>query len=374
MRTFLATYNFHFNIMAKSSSQTFEAARKGADEILKTARSGNYAPVYLLHGTEGYFIDKIESYITEKSLSEAEKAFNLTVVYGKDTNGGDVVAMARRYPMMAERQVIVVREAQSMRGIDELVHYLSAPLNTTVLVIAHRDKALDKRSALYKKFAAVNGAVLFESVSPRDWEVSKFVSANLTEKGLKAEPAAVEMIAENIGANLARISNEIDKLKTRLSADSSYIITQKDVEDNIGISKLFNNFELCKSLSMRKFDVALKIADHLSANVKETPIILTINALFTHFQRITILGFLRYNSARKGTPMPPQAEQSKLLKLPNPYFLEEYAMAANNYKLASCVAILGLIRQWDLKTKGMGAGSAENSELLRDLILRISLS
>ncbi len=360
--------------MAKTTSASFESARKQCAEILKNAKAGNYAPVYLLHGVEGYFIDKIESYITENSLSETDKAFNLTVAYGKEITGGDVVALARRYPMMSERQVVVIREAQSMRGMDELAHYLANPLSSTVLVIAHRDKAIDKRSAVYKKFSSVSGGVLFESVAPRDWEVSKFVNDVLSEKGMSAEPAAIEMISENIGANLNRITQEIEKLYTRLSDATQRRITTKDIEDNIGISKQFNNFELCKSLSFKKFDTALKIAEHLSANPKESPLILTINALFTHFQRITTLGFIRYNSVRRKTAMPQNTELAKKLKIPNAYFLDEYFTAASNYSLGSCVAILGLLRTWDLKSKGMDTGSADDGELLRDLILRISVS
>ncbi len=360
--------------MAKSSTISFEGCRKACKEILQSGANGNFAPVYLLHGAEGYFIDKIESFITENSLSEDSKAFNLTVVYGKETTGTDIVSLARRYPMMSEKQVVVVREAQSMRGIDELVHYLAAPLSSTILVIAHRDKALDKRSALYKKFSSVKGGVVFESASPRDWEISKFVSETLSEKELKADPTAVEMIAENIGANLSRIAREIDKLKTRLPSNSNYTITAKDVEDNIGISKQFNNFELCKALSFKKFDRALTIATHLSANPKESPLILTLNAIFTHFQRITILGFMRYSAARKGLATPSDTELSKALKLPNAYFLSEYKSAAQLYSIASCVAILGLLRTWDMKSKGMDSGSAEDGELLSDLILRISMS
>lgn len=358
--------------MAKSSTISFEGCRKSCNEILLSGANGNFAPVYLLHGSEGYFIDKIESFITENSLSEESKAFNLTVVYGKDTTGAEVVSLARRYPMMSERQVVVVREAQSMRGIDDLVHYLAAPLSSTILVVAHRDKALDKRSALYKKFSSVKGGVVFESTSPRDWEVSKFVSETLSEKGLRAEPNAVEMIAENIGANLNRIAREIDKLKTRLPSNT--VISAKEIEDNIGISKQFNNFELCKALSFKKFDRALTIASHLSANPKESPLILTLSAIFTHFQRITILGFMRYSSARKGLAAPSDAELSKALKLPNAYFLSEYKSAAQHYSIASCVAILGLLRTWDMKSKGMDSGSAEDGELLSDLILRISMS
>ncbi len=360
--------------MAKraTSTQSFDSTQRQCAEIISQAKAGRYAPIYLLHGAEGYFIDKIESYISQNALPEEQKSFNQTTIYGKDSSGAEVVTLARRYPMMSEVQLVVVREAQSLKGIEDLAHYIQEPLSSTILVICHRDKALDKRSSLYKKFAAAKGAIVFESTSPKDYEVSKFVNANLSERGLSAEPTAVEMISENIGANLTRISGEIDKLVTRLGAGRH--ITANDVEENIGISKQFNVFELCKSLSFRKFTHALKIAEHLSANSKETPLILTINALFTHFQRVTTLGFIRFEAQQKRNAMPSDIELSKVLKLPNPYFLSEYTTAINNYRLPSCVAILGLLRTWDLKCKGMDVGSADDGELLRDLILRISLS
>ncbi len=360
--------------MAKkvSSTQSFDSTQRQCAEIISQVAADRYANIYLLHGPESYFIDKIEGYISQNALSEEQKSFNQTTIYGKDSSGAEVVTLARRYPMMSERQLIVVREAQSLRGFDELAHYLKEPLSSTILVIAYRDKSIDKRSSIYKKFTSSPNCVIFESTSPRDYEVSKFVVATLAERSLTAEPTAVEMISENIGANLTRISSEIDKLVTRLGA--SRHITATDIEDNIGISKKFNIFALNKALSYRKFSEALTIADHLAANPKDSPLVLTINALFTHFQRIATLGFIKFEARQRGNALPPDFELSKALKLPNPYFLSEYTSAVNHYTLASCVAILGLIRTWDLKSKGMDSGSIDEGELLRDLVLRISLS
>ncbi len=383
--------------MAKSSAQTFDSCQRQYAEMLSELKAGKYAPVYLFHGTEGYFINALEGYITKNALPADQQAFNQVVVYGKDSSGVEVVGAARRYPMLSDKQLVVVRDAQNLRGIEELVHYVSQPQSSTILVIAHREKAMDKRSVLYKKISGMHSAVVFESVAPRDYEVSKFVVGLLAERGRRAEPAAVEMIAENIGANLNRIAREIDKLLTRLpegggeggegveggeggeggeraaAGEQGAVITVNDVQENIGISKQFNNFELCKALSFGKFDQALKIAEHLSANPKDNPLLLTISALFTHFSRITAYGFLRFESVQRRTPMPSDMEVSRTLKLPNAYFLKEYVAASGFYPLPKCVAVLGLLRQWDLKSKGMDSGSAVQGELLRDLLLRIAV-
>lgn len=358
--------------MAKSGG-TFAESSQQCNEILATMRGGGYAPLYLLNGTEGYFIDKIEEFVLSNALPDSERDFNQVVIYGKDSSASEVIMAARRYPMMAQRQVIVVREAQNLKGFEELAHYVAQPLDSTVLVISHREKSVDKRSSFYKKCVAAKGAIIFESNSPRDWEVASFVITLFNERGLKPDNGVVQMIADNIGANCSRIACEIDKLKTRL-AQGTVNITQKDVQDNIGISKDFNNFELCKALSVGDFARALFIADYFGTNEKDNPLVVTINQLFSHFQRIVTLGFLIYDSHRRAVPMPSDAEVAKLLKLPFASFLAEYKTAVNIYPLPKAVNILGLIRTWDMKSKGMLAGSSSKGELLRELIIRISMS
>ncbi|MFI3298307.1 MAG: DNA polymerase III subunit delta [Rikenellaceae bacterium] len=361
--------------MAKSASQSFDSCLKQFREIIACASAKDYAPVYLLHGTEGYFIDKIERYITDNLLSDEEKIFNETILYGGDSNvkGGDVVLAARRYPMMGSRQLIVLREAQAMRSLDELIHYLESPLMSTVLVICHRNKSMDKRSALYKKFTAMKSAVIFESVAPRDYELSGFITGLFSQRGIKAEPATIEIIAENIGADLSRIDSELTKLLTRMGNDAlSRAISPRDVEDNIGISKTFNVFELNRALSYGKFDVALRIATHLSKNPKESPLVVIISGMFTHFYRVAMLCFIRYEARRRGRAMMSELDQARAIKLPNAYFLREYSAAATGYGLSRAVAILGLLREWDMKSKGVGTGGSDEGELLRDLVLRIS--
>ncbi len=366
--------------MAKKSSETkrtFATTQKECAEIMASLAKGHYAPVYFLYGEEGYFVDKIENYITSHCIGESERDFNQTIIYGKDSNGGDVVAAARRYPVMSSRQLVVVREAQSLKGIDEVASYIENPSISTVLVLVYRSAKVDKRTTFYKKISSYDGGVVFESIPPRDYEVGRFVEALLKEKRVDVEPRVISIIADSIGANLNRIESEIDKLLTRLSGvrlgdDQSRIITAQDVEDNIGISKKFNNYEFCKSLSYLNFDKALNIAEHLSANEKDTPLISTIGAMFRHFKSFATLAFINYEVRMGRRVAPSQSELSRELGLPSPYFLEEYLTASNHYTIPRCVAILGLIREWDMKSKGMGSGSVENSELLRDLVLRIA--
>ncbi len=361
--------------MAKATATklSFDSCIKQYEEILSGAKAAQYAPLYLLHGTEGYFIDKIEQYISTHAIAPQDKAFNETVVYGADTTGGDVALACKRYPMMSDRQLVVVREAQTLKKIEELEHYLTSITPSTILVVAYRGKSMDKRSALYKKFAKVAGGIVFESAPPRDYELSRYVNTLLTQKGLRAEPAAVEMIGSNIGVDLSRIDSEIDKLTTRLgAAATSTLITPAVVEDNIGISKTFNSFELCRALSYRKFDTALKIATHLGANPKENPMIIVVKALFTHFQRVAKLAFMRYEAQRAGKAAPSDDALCRAIKLPNPYFLSEYSTAATSYGVQRSVAILGMLREWDMKCKGMGVGGGGDAELLRDLVLRIA--
>ncbi len=361
--------------MAKSaaSRQSFDNCRAQFEEILSSAKAAKYAPVYLLHGTEGYFIDRIESYISQHAIATEQKAFNETVVYGADTTGGEVALACKRYPMMSDRQLVVVREAQSLKKIEELEHYLTNPTPSTILVIAYRGKSMDKRSSLYKKFAKITSAVVFESTPPRDYELGRFITTLIAQKGLKAEPAAIEMIGSNIGVDLCRIDSEIEKLTTRLgAAASTTLITPSVVEDNIGISKTFNSFELNKALSYRKFDRAMVIAKHLGANPKESPLVVIIRSLFTHYQRIAKVAFMQYEAQRARTTLPNDNELCRAIKLTSSFFLEEYTSAARSYGVQRSVAILGMLREWDMKSKGMGTGGNSDGQLLEDLILRIA--
>lgn len=357
--------------MAKSGAGFAESVARSA-EILEQMRGGVYAPVYLLHGTEGYFIDQIEGYISQHALSEELRAFSQITLWGKDSSVGEVLGAARQYPMMGGRTVVVVRDAQGLKGLEELASYVAAPMASTILVLCHRDKAVDKRSVFYKKCAAQKEAVVFESVEPREWEVEKFVIQLLSLKGMAAENGVVAMLADHIGTDLRRIDAELTKLAVRMPSGSAKI-TAADVEQNIGISKQFNSFELCKAFSVRDFKKALRIAEYIVLDTKNFYLPSTLSALFTHFQRIATLNLHKWECGRSGKPVGSEWDIAKLLGLSNAFFVGEYQTAAANYPTAKAVEVLGLVRTWDMKAKGFGGVGASDGELLRELILRIAM-
>lgn len=356
------------------AKQSFKDVQQQARQIMSDLERGNYAPIYLLMGEEGFYTDRISSYIATHALDEASREFNQTVVYGKDTDGGAVVSLCRRYPMMSPRQVVIVREAQALRNFDTLGAYARQPLASTVLVLCYKGKSLDKRSVVYKQLTGCKGAVVLESSTPREYEMEGWIRDLFAARGCQIEPKAVQMLADHLGTELQKIDNEVDKLFTRLP-DGTREITAAHIEQNIGISKDFNNFELTRALSERDMARALMIADHFAADPKGNPIVVTISTLFSHFQRIVTLGIAKWENRKQGRPAMAglsEAEVARLLKLPTAFFAREYITASANYPNAKAFMILGWLREYDMKSKGMNAGSAEHGELLRELILRIA--
>lgn len=354
--------------MAKSSKTSFRDSVAQFEQLKKSIAARDFAPVYLLMGEEGYFIDELSDMLAGTVLNEAEKAFNQIIVYGKDTDEGTIINYARQMPMMGNYQVIIVREAQQLRKIDTLSLYAASPSPSTILVLCHKGKNVDKRISLSKHVA--QKGVIFESVRPRDYELPSWLERFVAGKGCSIEAKALGMIADHLGTDIARISNELDKLLTYLPQGTGRI-TALHVEQNIGISKDFNNFELTKAISERNTAKALRIADYFRRNPKDNPFTVTVSALFTHFQRIFIVNYKRWQVKHKGMAMPSDAELSLLLKLPNPYFLNEYKQAANLYPNKKVFAIFGILRDYDMRSKGIGGGSAGDGELLREMLLKI---
>ncbi len=354
--------------MAKSISFRDSVAQYAA--ISKDIAARRFAPVYLLMGDEGYFIDQLGDQLAGGVLTEAEKAFNQIIAYGKDSDAGSIINAARQMPMMGNLQVVIVKEAQQLRKIEQLSLYTQSPSPSTILVICHKEKNVDKRSQLYKHVSA--GGVVFESVRPRDYEIGPWLGEFIRTKGCGIEPKALQMLVDHLGVDIAKISNELSKLLTYLP-EGTKTITADHIEQNIGISKDFNNYELTKAMSDRNMEKALLIADHFSHNPKENPLLVTISTLFTHFQRIFILNYQRWLAANKHTPLPGDAELCKMLKVPAPFFLNEYKQAAAIYPNKKVFVILGLLREYDMKSKGMDNGGADDGELLRELLLKISL-
>ena len=255
--------------MAKSAVK-FKDTVSEYERLAREIRSRKFAPVYLLMGEESYFIDSLADLLAATVLDEAARAFNQITVYGRDTEAGQVVNLCRQMPMMGSYQVVILKEAQQLRGIERLSLYTQKPSPTTILVICHKEKNVDKRSAFYKGCAA-NGAVL-ESVRPRDYEIASWLQQFIRERGLTIDAKALSMLTDHLGTDITKISNELHKLTVSLPEGTTRI-TDADIEANIGISKDFNNFELCKAVVTRDMARALMIAEHFARNPKDLSLI-----------------------------------------------------------------------------------------------------
>ncbi len=328
------------------------------NQILTDLKNKTYKPVYFLMGEETYFIDEITNYISANVLTETEKVFNHIVLYGKDIDAVAVIDAARRYPMMASHQIVIVKEAQNIRNIEELIHYTDKPLKSTILVINYKYKTLDKRKKLYtsidKNGVVLNAEKLYESKVP-DW-ISKYLAQN----GFSISPESGALLTEFLGNDLGKIVNELSKLIITIPANTKRITTDM-IEKNIGISKEFNNFELQKALVARDVLKSNRIIDYFEKNPKDNPFILTVSSLSSFFQKIFIYHFLKDKS---------KGNVAAALKI-NPYFVSEYEIAAKRYIPAKLVEIFSMLREYDLKSKGVGNTSASDGDLLKEMIYRI---
>ena len=355
--------------MAKSAVK-FKDTVSEYERLAREIRSRKFAPVYLLMGEESYFIDSLADLLAATVLDEAARAFNQITVYGRDTEAGQVVNLCRQMPMMGSYQVVILKEAQQLRGIERLSLYTQKPSPTTILVICHKEKNVDKRSAFYKGCAA-NGAVL-ESVRPRDYEIASWLQQFIRERGLTIDAKALSMLTDHLGTDITKISNELHKLTVSLPEGTTRI-TDADIEANIGISKDFNNFELCKAVATRDMARALMIADHFARNPKDNPLLLTVMALFGQFKELFVVNYLRWLARHKGRPFPPDTELMRILRKNNTFVIGEIKQNAAGWDNRKVFNILGLLREYDAKSKGLGAGGASDGELLRELLLKIFL-
>lgn len=328
------------------------------EQIISDLKKRIFKPVYFLSGDEPYYIDLITDFIEEKVLPDSEKAFNQITVYGEDTTIQAVIDLARRFPMMASHQVIIVREAQSIKKIDELAVYLEKPLLSTILVFNYKYKAIDKRTKFFKTIE--NTAVYFESMRLRDYQVAPWIERYLMIKGIKIEPNASAMLTDFLGADLHKIVNELDKLMITLP-EGKPLITNALIEKNIGISKDYNNFELQKAIGDKNVIKANMIINYFANNQKENPITLTITSLFILFSRILTYHYLTDKSKNNA---------ASFLKVP-PFFVKDYEAAASKYSITKTVKIIGLLRNFDMKSKGFGDAGTEPGDLLKELIYRI---
>jgi DNA polymerase-3 subunit delta len=348
----------------------FRDAVANYEQICGQIRARKFALVYLLMGEEGYFIDALSELLAASILPEQERAFAQTVLYGRDVEAGAVVNLCRQMPMMGAFQVVIVREAQQLKRLEQLSLYTKSPSPTTILVICHKDKNVDKRSQFYKQVA--EKGVVFESPRPYDNELTGWLAGFVRSKGCEIDPKALQMLTDHLGVDIAKISNELTKLLTVLS-EGTKRITPEDIERNIGISKDFNTFELTRALSNGDMARAMLIADHFARNPREYPLVVTLSTLFSHFQRLFILNYQVWLSRTKGQAMPPEMELCRMLKLSSPFFLNEYRQASARYPNRKVFNILGMIREYDMKSKGVNSGAADDGELLRELLLGIFL-
>ncbi|MEW2922168.1 DNA polymerase III subunit delta [Muricauda sp. ANG21] len=327
-------------------------------EIVAAIDSGNPKPIYFLMGEEPYYIDKICQYISDNVLSEDEKGFNQMVLYGRDTSVDEVISNAKRFPMMAEHQVVIVKEAQDLsRTIENLTAYVEHPQPTTVLVICYKYKKLDKRKKLYK--AVQKNGELFESKKLYENQVAEWIRKTLSGKNYKISPKACVMLVEFLGTDLSKINNELNKLA--LVVPPTTEITPELIEQHIGISKDFNNFELKKAIGERNVGKASRIIDYFAQNPKDNPFVVTVTLLNTFFTQL-----LQYHGLKDHSP----GNVAKVLGV-NPYFVKEYTVAARNYPMKRVSGIISSLRALDLKSKGVGANNMAQSELLKELLTEI---
>src|SRR5450759_365279 len=328
------------------------------EEIISDLKNRIFKPVYFLAGEEPYYIDLIINYIEDKVLPEVEKAFNQIILYGDDTNIAAIIDTARRFPMMASHQVVIIKEAQSMKNLEDLVIYLEKPLLSTILVFSYKYKTIDKRTKLYKTLES--HAVYFESARIRDYLIPGWIERYLMTKGIKTDPSASAMLTEFLGTDLHKIVNELDKLIITLPAGKP-VITTSLIEKNIGISKDYNNFELQKAIGEKNILKSNMIIQYFAHNPKDNPITFSIASLFGFFSKLLTYHYLTDKSKNN---------VAAVLKV-NPFFVKDYETSAMKYNVSKAVQIISLLRTYDMKSKGYGDPGTEPGDLLKEMVYRI---
>ena len=326
-------------------------------KIIADLKNGIIKPIYFLSGEESYFIDVVSDYIEENVLSEEEKGFNQTVLYGRDVKYDEIISDCKRYPMMAEKQVIIVKEAQDIKGdMDILEKYLENPTPTTVLVICYKYKTVDKRKRIAKLIK--EKGVLLESKKLYDNQVLTWMRTELQGRGYKIEPKAAAVLGEFLGTDLSKISNELGKLEIILPKGST--ITAANIEENIGFSKDFNVFELRNAIGERNEFKAYQIVNNFAQNPKENPLPKTLPHIFSFFIQL-----MKYHGTKDKNPK----NVASLLGI-HPYFMKDYDIAIKNYSMKKVSQVLNSIREIDVKSKGVGA-SMTQADLYKELLIKI---
>lgn len=324
---------------------------------MASLKKKQYSPIYFLYGDEPYFIDQIADYMEDNVLSEAERGFNQSVFYGKDIDARTLMAAARRFPMMASYQVIIVKEAQNMTKLDEMLSYIEQPLDSTILVFCYKGKSPDKRTKFGKQILE---HVAFESKKLYDNHVVPWIESYLSEKGKRTTPKAMLWIADAIGTDISKIANEIDKLLLNCEGESE--ISEKKVSESIGINREYNVFELQSALAVGNFNKCIRIIQYFASSKNQygKPVVL-IGTLYSWFSKLLLV---------HSSPSKDERTIASVVGV-NPFFVKEYLLAARNYSPQKLERIIGHLLEADLKSKGLGSGSEDDSGLLKELIVKI---
>ncbi len=329
--------------------------------ILKNIKNKEFLPIYFFHGEEPYFIDVALKAFENEVLSEDEKAFNQTVVYGKDTTFSDVLSLARQFPMMGDRQVIIVKEAQEIilteADSNALKLYAENPVESTLLVIGYKYKKIDLRKSFLKILKEKK--MLFLSEKIKDYQISKWIETELVTLRLKTKPNIPALLSQYLGSDLSRISNELAKLKMILNGGE--VLDEKIIETHIGISKDFNVFELIKALGSKDATAAFRIAHYIGKSPKSNPFVMMMGNLYNFFSNLII-----YHTMSGQSPQ----NMASVMGV-NPYFISQFGEASRLYNLKNCTRIISILREIDLKNKGLGAVNMTEAELLKELVFKI---
>lgn len=327
------------------------------DQIIGDISRRKFTPIYLLEGDETFFIDEITKELEDKVLKPEEKSFNQTIAYGKDISPLEIKMAARRYPMMSEYQLLIIKEAQNLTDIDLLEDYVENPMNTTILVLCYKGKKVDKRKKVGKLFSKYTH---FTSERMRDYEITPWIERYIKGKGRHIDPKAVQLIADYLGNDLGKISNEIDKMLINVKADVP-IIGVTHIEQNIGISKDYNIFELQKAIGQKNFNKTIQIANYFASNTKQNPIIPIIANLFSFFSKV-----YTYHTVKSK----PRKDIAIALGI-NEFFVEDYRQASVNFTPQMIEYIFGNLKYYDLRSKGVNDTGTDEGQLMIEMVVKI---
>lgn len=335
--------------MAKAKSLSYK-------QVLNSLKKKEYFPIYLLHGEESFYIDELTKYIEENVLDDTAKAFNQTVLYGKEIDYKAVLDNARRYPVMSEKQVVIIKEVQELKTLDKLEPYFQNPLDSTILVLAHKHKKLDKRKKFAKALTSSKKVCVFESTRLYDNQVPNWIANYLKDRNISIKPAATTLLAEYLGTDLSKISNELDKLSINLPQGTT--IDKHIIQKNIGISKDFNVFELQQALGKQDSHKSVLIMKYFIANPKKHPLPMVTATLYNFFSKVYICqSMLRASDAAIATAIGA-----------NKFFVKDYKIAAQAYNRAQIETIISLLKEYDLRAKGVQNANTSHGQLLCEMI------